>query len=241
MSLLPIHIIAGTIALVSGAVALYARKGGKLHRKGGIIFVYAMLVLSASGAVIAIVKLNRGNVMGASLTFYLITTALLTTRRRVIWADLAAMLMGLGVGIMGFTFGFMALHSASGTLDAYPPPLYFIFGTIALLSAPGDARMMWRRGLEGRHRIARHLWRMCFGMFIATGSFFLGQAKIFPKPMRIIPLLIILAVLPLLLMMYWLVRVSFTQRYRRRAAALVKDNSQFEMRDSALLAKNAIG
>ena len=46
-----LHIIDGLVGLTSGAIALSTRKGGKLHRKSGMIFVYAMTVLSASGAV----------------------------------------------------------------------------------------------------------------------------------------------------------------------------------------------
>jgi len=58
---------------------------------------------------------------------------------------------------------------------------------------------------------------MSFALFIASGSFFIGQAKVIPKPIRIFPVLITLAVLPLVLLIYWLVRVSFTKWYRRRA------------------------
>lgn len=50
MTLLPVHITAGLTAIVAGFVALSALKGGTLHRKGGIIFVYAMMIMSASGA-----------------------------------------------------------------------------------------------------------------------------------------------------------------------------------------------
>jgi uncharacterized membrane protein len=218
MTLLPVHIIGGLVAIASGFVALSALKGARLHRKSGMIFVYAMLVMSASGAVMAMVRLNRGNVMGGGLTFYMVTTALLATRRRVAgveWTDLAAMLLGLAVGIAGLTFGFSALHSASGTLDRYPPTIYFVFGTIALLSVAGDIRMMLGPGLRGSRRIARHLWRMCFALFIATASFFLGQAKVIPKPIRIMPLLAMPVLLVLVLMLYWLARVLFTQRYSR--------------------------
>jgi hypothetical protein len=77
--------------------------------------------------------------------------------------------------------------------------------------------MMRAGGLAGAQRIARHLWRMCFSLFVASGSFFLGQAKVFPKPIRILPLLAIPALLPLVLLLYWLVRVLFTKWYRRRA------------------------
>jgi hypothetical protein len=48
---------------------------------------------------------------------------------------------------------------------------------------------------------------MCFAMWTATGSFFLGQAQVIPKPLRIQPLLLLLAFLPLPAMFYWLWRV----------------------------------
>src|SRR3954471_15248522 len=222
MTLLPIHITGGIIGIITGFVALYALKGAALHRKAGIVFVYAMVVMASSGAAMAMIRLNRGNVMGGGLTLYMVTTALLTTRRREPvsqWRDLAALALGLAVTIAGFTFGFMAAHSATGTLDRYPSPLFFVFGTIALLSVAGDVRMVAVGGLSGGPRIVRHLWRMSFAMFIATGSFFLGQAKVIPQPIRVMPVLTILALLPLALMIYWLVRVKFTRRYARLVMA----------------------
>jgi len=59
MSLMPLHVLGGTIAIVSGYVALYALKGAQLHRKSGTIFVYAMLVMSLSGAEIAVGRARR--------------------------------------------------------------------------------------------------------------------------------------------------------------------------------------
>src|SRR5262249_45334396 len=107
-----------------------------------------------------------------------------------------------------------ALHSLTGRKNGYPPPLFFIFGSVMLLAAIGDARVLgW--DIHGAQRVARHLWRMSFAAFIATGSFFLGQAKVIPKPIRIMPLLAIPALLPLVLMLYWLGRVLFTRWYRR--------------------------
>ena len=81
---------------------------------------------------------------------------------------------------------------------AYP---LFLFGGIGLSASEGDLRMIRAGGVQGAPRFARHLWRMCFALFIATGSFFLGQAKVIPKPIRVIPLLAILALLPLVLML----------------------------------------
>jgi hypothetical protein len=215
VTLLPFHIIAGAIGILSGAVALYAVKGGVLHRKSGMIFVCAMLVMSGSVAVIAAWHPNWATVLQGVLTFYLVTTGLLTVRRPAgsRWIDVGAMLVALTVGTTHIAFGLEASYSPTGTKYGYPPPLYFIFGPLALLAAFGDIRMLRARGLHGFHRIARHLWRMCFALFIASASFFLGQAKVIPAPLRIYPVLIALALLPLVLMLYWLVRVRRNPRH----------------------------
>ena len=100
-------------------------------------------------------------------------------------------------------------------------------GLVMLLAAAGDVRMLLRGGVAGTTRIARHLWRMCFGLFIATGSFFLGPAN---RPLRFLSsvglrqhvfrtllrqeVLLFLAVLPLLFLVFWLVRVYFTNATR---------------------------
>jgi len=214
MTFLPVHIAAGATALVSGFVALYARKGAKLHRQSGIIFFYAMLIMAGSAALLAtITKPNGANVLQAALAFYLGTTALLAVRRPAAGferIEIAAVLLALTVGFAHISFGWEALHSASGTKYGYPPALYFTMGPLALVAGFGDMRMLLR-GLQGKSRIARHLWRMCFAMFIASGSFFFGQAKVLPQPIRIFPLLAIPALLPLAVMLYWLARVWFTK------------------------------
>jgi len=74
--------------------------------------------------------------------------------------------------------------------------------------------MLARGGISGRQRITRHLWRMCYGLFIATGSFFLGQQQVFPAFLRGSIFLTVLALLPFLLMIYWLFRVRFSKAYR---------------------------
>ncbi len=223
MTLLPIHIVAGLIAIVAGYVSVFALKGAKLHRKSGMVFVYSMLVLAATGAVMAALKNQPANVIGGSLAFYLVSTGLLTVQRRdqeFHLIDAAATLVGIAVGILSIKFGIDGLNSASGTINGVPPGMIFFFAAVALIGALGDVRVMLAGGLQGAHRIARHLWRMCFALFVATGSFFLGQAQVFPKPIRIFPLLAVPALLPLGLLLFWLTRVLLTQWYRRRARTL---------------------
>jgi hypothetical protein len=175
-----------------------------------MVFVYAMLTMSATGAAIALLKSNGwGTAMGGFLAFYLVTTGLVASRRGVPgfqWTDLAALLMAVTLGVTYYTFGFQAVSSPSGKAYGYPSPLYFVFGTVTWLAAFGDARVLVR-GIQGSRRLARHVWRMCFAMFIATASFFLGQAKVIPEPLRIMPLLWIPVLLVLGMMLYWLVRL----------------------------------
>ena len=215
-TVLPIHIIAGALGILSGAMAVYAAKGGALHRKSGTIFVCAMLVMSSSGAVLAAFGSNWATVLQAVFTFYLVVTGLLTVRRpaRSRWLDVGAMVVALTIGLTHITFGFAALNSTSGKAFGYPPPLFFVFGPIALLAAFGDLRTIRAAEIHGARRIARHLWRMCVALFIATASFFLGQAKVIPPPLRISSLLTVLALFPLAVMLYWLVRLRLRRTGR---------------------------
>ncbi len=162
-----IHVMGGLTALVSGAIALYALKGARLHRRSGMIFVYAMLVMASTGTLMSIVHLNVGNVMAGTLTLYLVFTALLTVPRpapefrRI---DAVAMLAALAVGLGATTLGLAAARSATGTMHGIPPPVYFMFGTVALLATFGDLRVMRSWRTQGGFRIKRHLWRMCFAL-----------------------------------------------------------------------------
>ena len=52
--LLPIHVAAGGLALVLGAVALSVKKGGTIHRRSGLLFVCAMLVMGITAAILGI-------------------------------------------------------------------------------------------------------------------------------------------------------------------------------------------
>ena len=79
--LVPIHVAAGGLAMVLGAAALLAKKGGTIHRRSGLLFVYAMVVLGISAAML-------GNVLGGFMTVYFVGTALTTVRPVSSWTRL---------------------------------------------------------------------------------------------------------------------------------------------------------
>lgn len=94
--------------------------------------------------------------------------------------------------------------------------MLFFLGTVLLLAALGDARMILAGGIQGTRRLARHLWRMCFGLFIATGSFAaqLVMMKFLPPPLRSMTVILILSGGPLLVLIYWMWRVRLRQNLR---------------------------
>jgi hypothetical protein len=213
-----VHIVAGGLGLISGFVALYAAKGATLHRKSGMVFVYTMLTMCTAGLVM---EVTRGvapavNIPAALLTAYLVTTALITVRPPVPggrWLDAGAMLVALAVGLISLTFGFEAVANG-GTRKGMPAFPFFMFGVVGTLASVSDFRMMRAGRPQGASRLARHLWRMCFALFIAALSFFIGQADELPEPLRIYPLLALPVLTVLVTMLYWLWRVRIRRTVR---------------------------
>ena len=53
-----VHIMAGTLALVGGLVAIVTRKGARLHRRSGIVYVLCMIVVGVTALVMSIIRPN---------------------------------------------------------------------------------------------------------------------------------------------------------------------------------------
>lgn len=133
------HIFGGSLAIAAGFVALTAGKGTPWHRKSGMVFFYAMLLMAALAVLMAAA---RGVAPGINVPMGLLTIYLVVT----------------GV-------------------NAVRPP--------------------------GPPRIKRHLVRMCLALFIASGSFFLGQQGEFPAALKGQPIFTVLAIAPLMVLVFW--------------------------------------
>jgi uncharacterized membrane protein len=222
LTVMTLHIIAGSLGLLSGFLALSVVKGARLHRKSGRLFVYAMMTMALLGAVMAAVwnVVPVANIPMAMLTAYLVITGLTTVRplsAGSLTLDIGLMVVVSAVALTLFSFGVQAASSPSGKLHGMPSPPFFVFGVIALLASVGDFRVIRSggvRAIRGTPRLARHLWRMCTALLIAAFSFFLGQAKVFPKPIRIFPLLVIPPLVVLVALLYWLWRVRVRRALR---------------------------
>jgi hypothetical protein len=218
-----IHIAGGTLGFISGAAAVFLRKGSRRHAMAGTVFTISMLLMAASAVYLATVKHQTSNIIGGTFTFYLVGTAWLTARRReneTSVVDWLGMLIALITGTFVLTVGIQKLVGAQVAKDGVPMGMNFFLGTVILLAAAGDIRMLLRHGISGRQRIARHLWRMCFALFVASGSIFLARAHLFPAFMRKSGALVGLTLFPLIALIFWLVRVRWVNGYRRRPTGL---------------------
>ncbi|MEO8576289.1 MAG: hypothetical protein ABI556_06310 [Gemmatimonadales bacterium] len=212
------HFGVGLTALVSGTIALIVAKGGKLHKKSGIVFTVAMIGLGVSAA--AISAYEGKPITGGIFVVYLVFTAMTTVKPvpgsgRTL--DIALMVLAFGLAAEMYWSGVTVWGLPGHSFQGVPAGMILFLGTICLLAGIGDARMIREGGLRGARRLARHLWRMCFGLFVATGSFFLGQMKFLPESLQSMPLMMVLGIAPLPILLYWMWRV----RLRRRLAGLI--------------------
>jgi uncharacterized membrane protein len=221
--ILAVHVLAGSLGLASGTATMCFRKGSRRHALAGKIFVACMLTMAVGAVYLAVVRHQPNNIGGGILTFYLIGTGWLTARRRdgeTSPLDWIVLLIPLVLGILTWINGFSVARSGASSQNGVPVGMFFFMGSVMLLAAAGDVRMLLRGDVRGVKRIARHLWRMCFGLFIAAGSFFMGPSnrplrllsevglgQYMPRALFSMTLYLILTVLPLFLLIFWLIRV----------------------------------
>lgn len=213
-----IHMIVGTIACLSGITALIVRKGHLLHRQAGRLFVSTMVITAGGGAVYAIDRPDALTGLVGLFTCYLVLSSIHTVRvrgTRAVIYDRLSLLVAALLAAAFFTFGASAppLEPEFGIT----PEAYFIFGGISSLASVGDIVVCLRGGLTGRWRIARHLWRMGFALYIALGSILEGpRTRIFPEPLRDSPWLSLPVDASALLVLLWLGLVLFGWRFIKR-------------------------
>jgi hypothetical protein len=209
------HLAAGLIAIVSGFGALAVAKGGTLHKRLGVAFTWSMIYMGVVASGIAMHEGKSTSVTAGLVVGYLVITGMTTVkplRSGTRQVDVGMMLIAFTIAGFDLWKGVIVFGLPGHQFEGVPAGMILFLGTVFLLAAVGDARMIHGGALTGTRRLARHLWRMCFALFIASGSFFLGQMKFVPKPIRIVPLLFALGLAPLIVLIYWMWRVRLRKR-----------------------------
>lgn len=209
------HIAAGSVALLAGGVAVVSPKGEWLHIRAGLIFFLSMLALGITATILEWFEPEPGVGAAGLFTVYFVTTSWLAARRRDSRTgpvEAIAAIVALGAAAALFWAG----ATSTGSMTPVGNGPVFGFGAVCLIAGLFDLRALIARRLTDIQRISRHLWRMLFAFFIATGSFFLGQQQVLPEAMRGTPLQFGLAFAPFGLMLFWLIWVRVSRRWRTR-------------------------
>jgi uncharacterized membrane protein len=228
-SLLAVHIAAGIAAILLGTVAVAAQKGGRKHLSAGIWFAVAMILLGVTASFLEPFRTPRpGSPITGLFVCYFVATSWVAARRRdgrTGKFEMLACAVALGTGALMIWAGL----TGRSTTPVGSGPVFILAG-LSLVAGMLDLRAVLRKRLSAGERIRRHLWRMCFAFFIATGSFFLGQQKVMPVAVRGSPVLFVLAFAPFAVMLFWLVRLRFAKMIARLSLRL-----PFELQPAAAM------
>lgn len=211
------HIVAGSLAMIFGFAALIFNKGSKNHRRAGNVFFITMLAMASTGAAMAYLNTRSLSVVAGMLTLYLVITAWTTVKTpagTIKFNDYITLILGIIICVFGIVWGLEGIENG-GVKDGFPASMYIVFGSIAGIGALFDLKLIVQKGISGKHRIIRHLWRMTFGLWMAVTSFFLGQQQVFPDSMKGSLILTVPVFAVLLILVFWFFKVLFGKRFQR--------------------------
>lgn len=215
---LVIHVVGGAVGLVAGSISAATRKGGRVHRASGQVFVASMIVMAVFAIYLGfVIPDQKVNVFIGAFALYLVATGWIAARRpdgpggRF---EVAALILAI---VLCAPFTVLSFQLATGLTPLFTSAVPFkgpvriaiyTFTTILALAVAGDARVVFGRRIHGVPRLARHLWRMCLGLALAAGSGFTnGFARLLPGPYHVPAAFFLPQFIPVALLVYWLIRV----------------------------------
>jgi len=192
------------------------------------VFFVSMLAMGAFAAYLALVIPNQlANVFGGAFAIYLVTTAWLAghNHKPGLWEALC-LVLGL---ILLAPFAVLSFQLATGLAPLFQsatpfkgPVLIAMYSVTAVLAVAvlSDLRVLFFGAASGVARISRHLWRMCLGLTVATGSAFTnGFARLLPGPYHVPAWFFYPQFIPLALLLFWMIRVRFKGWLKRAPIA----------------------
>jgi len=176
--LLPIHILGGTIALLSAIMAILSEKGKKIHVLSGRTFFWSMLTIFLTAIPMSIITSNIFLFLIAFFSFYFAFSGIRFARNRKgiattsDWIAVGLMILsGVGMWTLAAVL-FMNNNSMS------IPLLVFGFGAIVL--GYGDFKSHKNKTAIGKERIVRHLVSMIAGTIAVITAVLVVNVKIEP-------------------------------------------------------------
>jgi len=159
--LLPIHILAGTIALLCAALAVSSEKGKRLHVLSGRAYFWSMVGIFLTAIPMSIISSNIFLFLIAIFSFYLAFAGMRFARNR---KGVASTLDWIAVSLMiSSGLGMLILSAIFFTNDNSQYIVLLVFGFLAITLGYADFRSYKNNSATGKERISRHLTNMMGG------------------------------------------------------------------------------
>jgi len=199
--LLPIHILAGTIALLSAIMAILSEKGKKLHALSGRTYFWSMVVIFLTATAMSIITSNIFLFLIGFFSFYLAFAGMRFARNR---KGIATTSDWIAVGLMILSGVGMWILAAIIFMNKNPMAIpLLVFGFAAIFLGYGDLKSHKNKTAIGKERIARHLTSMIGGTIAVTTAVLVVNVKI--EPVWIWWVLPTVLIVPLII--WWRIKV----------------------------------
>jgi uncharacterized membrane protein YidH (DUF202 family) len=159
--LLPIHILAGTVALLCAALAVSSEKGKRLHVLSGKTYFWGMVTIFLTAIPMSIISSNIFLFLIAIFSFYLAFAGMRFARNR---KGIATTLDWISVSLMILSgLGMLILSAIFFTNDNSQYIVLLVFGFLASRLGYADFMSYKNNTATGKERISRHLTNMMGG------------------------------------------------------------------------------
>ncbi|MFT3910884.1 MAG: hypothetical protein QM737_15810 [Ferruginibacter sp.] len=180
---LVLHILGGSVGLLSGTINLVRKKGDKRHKLVGKFFLYGMLTAGISSLALSIIHPNYFLFIVGLFTIYLIATGSRYLHLKMLghnqqpakidWAITIIMLL-TGLIFIGFGIKLLVVGKLFGIV-------FIVFGALAIFLVRIDFKNYKGKIVAKNYWLLSHLQRMT-GAYIASLTAFLAvNATYFPE------------------------------------------------------------
>lgn len=207
---LVLHIIGGSVGLITGTINLVCKKGDKNHKLVGKIFAFSMLTAGLSSFILSIILQNYFLFMIGVFTIYLVGTGYRYIYLKMLGSDQTPTILDWIITTMmllaGFTFIGLGIYKIF-LLDNFGI-VFIVFGILGLRLVKTDFINYKGKFKTKNYWLIAHLKRMTGGYIAAITAFLVVNSKYSPivLPSVLIWLLPTAILTPLI--------ISWTKKYK---------------------------
>lgn len=193
----PIHIIAGSLTLLSGFIAMTSKKGQYTHRLSGKIFFWSMTITTILGLNAGIFRPNYQIFIPiAIISFYQAASGYRILFIKTLYKGqkpkIADWALTIGMLLTSLVFVLVGIMNLSS--DIFYSIVLFSFSTIGIYCCGVDLYNYIKKPTNKFYWLFIHIFRMSHGFIAALTAFLVNNSKLFPFLPQVLLLIIPIAI-----------------------------------------------